>query len=522
MKIQTSSHKIDWAMLSVVMFFLIAASLLLPHFLYNIVPDGFSYLSIAQKYLDGDFQNALNGYWGPLLSWLLLPFMFAGIKAPLAVKLLSVIIGLIVILQSNFLIKLLKISQRLRVIILFVIAINAIYFALIEVTPDFLLVCLALSYMNIIFSPFYSNSIFAGISCGIMGALLYLTKAYGFPFFVVHFFVINFILFIRNNVKSHRIGIRRNYIIGMVFFLLISIPWILLISNKYGYLTIGTSGKFNQDLVVPNSSGFPQHHAGLLAPPNSTAFSVWEDICNENMPDCQSFNSFTSLQFQISNVCLNVYRTMRSFFHYSFLSFFLLAGSVFYLIKQGKQFVYDKIFLFLISMLIFVSGYLLIIVVDRYIWLCNFLLIIMGTRLLEILFKQLPFKKITLMLIIIIFAVSFLIQPVCKLYSVSRETPYIVKLNNLIAPLEIKGRIASNWNWEECIWLAYFNDWRYYGEKGDLSDAELQSQLESYKIDYFFLWASERKTLEFIDKYSEITNGTIDQLKIYDLNQPAH
>ncbi len=53
-----------------------------------------------------DFGNAINGYWGPLLSWLLAPFLAAGLKPLLAVKLLSIIIGLVAIIQSNELIKL--------------------------------------------------------------------------------------------------------------------------------------------------------------------------------------------------------------------------------------------------------------------------------------------------------------------------------------------------------------------------------------------------------------------------------
>jgi hypothetical protein len=41
--------------------------------------DAMLYVSLAEKYLSGDIQNAVNGYWGPLLAWLFVPFLAAGI-----------------------------------------------------------------------------------------------------------------------------------------------------------------------------------------------------------------------------------------------------------------------------------------------------------------------------------------------------------------------------------------------------------------------------------------------------------
>jgi len=512
--------KFDWTLLLVVIIFLIIASNILPRFLDNIKPDGFSYFSITQKYLDHDFKNALNGYWGPLYSWLLIPFVLTGIKVPMAAKILSVLIGIIVIIESNYLIKILKINQRLRVISLSLIAVNVLYFAFIVVTPDLLFVCLSLGYLNIILAPSYSSSRTVGFACGIMGALLYLAKTYGLPFFAVHFFVINLILFISNKNKSHRAGIRFNYMTGMIIFLLISVPWILLISHKYGYLTIGTAAKFNHNLVGPNALNFPMHSAGLLAPPNSSAISVWEDISNVYMPSWSALTSTSNFIHQIVIIRDNITRAITLFSQNSIFFLFILAGSVIYLIKKGRQFLHDKIFLILVTMLILISGYLLILFEYRYLWLCNILLLISGFKLLEIIFQKKSFKQITKVLIITIFAVSFLIQPIIKLRCASSIYYHIAKINNEISPLEIKGRIASDKNWHDCLWLAYFNNWKYYGEKGNLSELKFKSQLEKYKIDYFIIWEMKGSNFEFIkENYYEITNGTIDEFKIYDLNQ---
>jgi len=55
--------------------------------------DATLYLSIAEKYIRGDFSNAINGYWGPLLSWLLVPLLYIGASHVFAVNALSLIFG---------------------------------------------------------------------------------------------------------------------------------------------------------------------------------------------------------------------------------------------------------------------------------------------------------------------------------------------------------------------------------------------------------------------------------------------
>ena len=41
----------------------------------EINPDGLSYMRIAQYYLSGQTALMVSGYWGPLLSWLIVPWL---------------------------------------------------------------------------------------------------------------------------------------------------------------------------------------------------------------------------------------------------------------------------------------------------------------------------------------------------------------------------------------------------------------------------------------------------------------
>src|SRR5262249_3366977 len=60
----------------------------------QINPDGVAYLRIAGYYLSGDLGKAVSGYWSPLYSWMLIPWLAAGVPALLATKLLGAFLAL--------------------------------------------------------------------------------------------------------------------------------------------------------------------------------------------------------------------------------------------------------------------------------------------------------------------------------------------------------------------------------------------------------------------------------------------
>ena len=49
-------------------------------------PDGVAYMRIASYYAPGKMDLAVSGYWGPLLSWLLVPWLKAGVTAVAAAR----------------------------------------------------------------------------------------------------------------------------------------------------------------------------------------------------------------------------------------------------------------------------------------------------------------------------------------------------------------------------------------------------------------------------------------------------
>ncbi len=65
--------KKNYVLIFILILYFVFGLFLLNYYQYILNSDGISYISIAQKYMVGDFGNAINGYWGPLLSWLMIP-----------------------------------------------------------------------------------------------------------------------------------------------------------------------------------------------------------------------------------------------------------------------------------------------------------------------------------------------------------------------------------------------------------------------------------------------------------------
>ena len=65
----------NFVLLFFILIYLIIGLLLIHNYLYILNTDGISYIHIAQHYISGRFFQAINGYWSPMYSWLLIQFL---------------------------------------------------------------------------------------------------------------------------------------------------------------------------------------------------------------------------------------------------------------------------------------------------------------------------------------------------------------------------------------------------------------------------------------------------------------
>jgi hypothetical protein len=505
------------------------------HHYVRLTADSMLYFSLAQKYINGDISNAINGYWGPLLAWLLVPFLYFGTSDVFAINTLNLILGIFTIIGVWRLSYRFELTEFIRSIILISLIPIVLKFSVVQ-PMDFLLLCFLLYYLVIVFGSSYPDRMANGIFCGILGALAYFSKSYAFPFFVIHFLIMNVLHYFRNTTKSDRRNVLRNAVAGFVLFFLISGAWIMIIGNKYGYYTISTMTKTNFNSPGPEAMGgglefgVPVFSEGFFEPPNETAFVIWEDPSYLRGQPWSPWDSVSHFKHFIRLTLKNISGGLRIFEDFSTLSSVIVIACILLLValpvntwlSQGGL-LYP-----LLTIIIFSGGYVLFHFEERYLWLTNVLLLILGGYILTVLFQKDFFNsKARKAILLICFAISFIFTPLKYVIQVSNagmdnDMHY---LSADLTQYNIKGNIASNREyvsthdaWHKTFRLAYWLNSRYFGQaKENISESELENELKKYNISYFFFWGESNSTPQFLSQYKELTNGGIPGLTIFSL-----
>lgn len=509
--------------------YLIVGIILFPHYQYVINADGFSYVTIAQKYAYGNFNNAINGLWSPFMSWLL-SFLLLFNSSPeysvYAFKILSLVIGLFTLIGIHLLSMRFEIDENIRKLILIFSIPMILFLSLVKTTPDLLLLTFILLYLYVIFNPNYSNNLFNIVLCGIIGSLAYLTKSYIFIFFPVHFTLINLYNYFK--IDKNRTKLFKTLFIGLTTFFIISSIWVGLISDKYGYFTTGTAAEYNHDLVGPNSQWHPMMYKGLFKPPNKTALSAWEDPTFQKMESWNPFSSWKLFLYQLTLISDSFSLFIWILFIFSPLSIVILLISIKYCIKKPKNMKSNKVIIYsLMTIFIYTIGFFVVNFEPRYILIDYVLLFLLGGYLLTILYKNYLKKSILVNFLVMIVMFSFIASPVIYLNDNFDQNKDLYHLSQYLKnDYNIKGNTASNSGligWEKSHFISYYLNNQYYGGITENNVENLKKELNENNINYYLIWSSEKNNsaqLPFKESYSgSITyrKNTV-YLKIYSIS----
>lgn len=501
--------------------YIIISICLLSIYRYQINDDGISYITIAQKYLHADFHNAINGFWGPLLSILLVPFLFFNIDPQLASKILGIILGLFTILGMLNLSNKFQLSETSKKAILIISSIITVSFVFSYITPDLLMTCLLVWYFNILFDNKYYTKKYFGLWAAILGGLAYLARNYALPFFLVHFVLYNVFIYIKKD-NTHKRNILTNFITGLLVFSLMSGIWICLISNKYGYFTIGNAGKYNSILVGSHYKGQPMGYMGLMKPVNNTSVSVWEDPSYIIQPDWSPFDSLSDFIWQVEVALKNVVLLNRSLLPLGVVSIILLLYITLLInsYKKNKKELDPNLHHLMLAIAIYCSGYILFSNLEqRYFWIVDLLLLFVGGFLVEYLLKEklsefmrkvMKYGVKYVLLVYIIFSLTGLL-----IFASGGFKEGYAFAHEIEEKYNLHGNIATNGNWHESLYISYYLGLRFYGiPKKESANVQLNEIIHN-NIDYYFIWNESNDEHEKLKSFKEITNGGYKSLKIY-------
>lgn len=507
--------------------YLLLGMILLSFYRYQINPDGVSYISIAEKYAHGDFKDAINAYWGPLISWLIAPFLYFGFPALLSVKILSLLIGAILFPGVYLLTKQIEILDSIKKGLFITLIPITLYYSFTVITPDLLLTCILIFYFGVIFNPQYGNNPYKGILCGCLGAFSYFAKAYAFPFFLLHFFIFNALHYYKASFRRERKKVCKNFILGVCVFLAISSLWIYALGRKYKMFTIGTTGSFSYSYCGPaysSDQAKANTYRDLFTPPNETAISIWEDPPLVNLISWNPVDSLENFRYQLLMISRNIYKIIVMFAKFTLLFFAIILGYLLlYLIPVNKQGFKNQKTYPLLTFFLYPLGYIPIVIDEiRYLWLANILLLLMGSHLLSVLLRSDFFNHAKRKFAIVVFALSFLVLPIKELAINFNSGKDIFDLSRILEPYNIKGSVVSNDLWPHTLYLSYYLGNQYYGEAGSkYSDEELLNELKKNKIDYYFEWqAPSKRSKVFHSNFKEIVAlDKVNNLRIFTLKK---
>jgi hypothetical protein len=489
--------------------------ILFPHYQNKLYPDTISYISIARKYLEGDFANAVNSYWAPLLSWGMVPLMRLGFDPLQAIKLVTIVAGVSTIIAADRLFDCFPILPWARRLALLALVPAVLYFSMSMPTPDLLLTASLTAYLAVICRDDYASRWTRGVLCGALGGLAYLSKHYALPFFVVHFCVLNAWHYRRSGRHP---AVALNAAAGLVTCAIVALPWIAALSAKHGGLSIGTAGPRTYAYVGPHSRGDTLGPHGLVPPPNPTAVSAWEDPSTDMLEKWSPFESRENLRHQAGLMVHNLKDVATGLQSFSPLALVILGAYAILAVWVGKL---RKTGIPLLTMAVYGAGYLCVMIEVRYLWPLCVLLVLMAGVLLSHGRRVVELGPAGWRVAAAVCLGSFLVMPGLHLLRDFDSGRDLRELADLLRQrYGVGGNIAAHNQYRTPLYLAYHLDGRFFGTSDrTLPERLMEDVILQNEIDYYFVWiengGDDQALPGFLIKYPEITAGAVPGLRVY-------
>lgn len=448
--------------------------------------DGVSYLSIASEYAAGHWQTAVNTYWSPLFSWLLAAGIASNAPPSVFTRLLLIASGFAGLIGLERLLAGFALDRAIVQGVMITAAPMFCYFALHDVTPDVLALALLLFYLGLTCRQQMTPAQWA--LAGILGALVYLAKAYCFLFVIAHLAVTAAIRIraVRNGVAGRTISRYCAAAIGIV--ILLSAPWFILISKKAGRPTISTAGSYNFALTVGPQNA-PMLTRGLFAPPNPYAVSIWEDPDEMHLRAPVEPSICRRFLRRVEIIGRNFEEFVRYQLTASAFAPIILFAFVYGTAKRWRAGEGDiPAVCLLAAYVIYAAGYFFTFVEHRYIWVEDIVLLVMAASLLDSWHRKGLPRRNAFLCVALLTALSFSWAPLFILVKHRNDLHAVNRLVPELQALHLSGNMASNARWDDTQYLAYRLGLRYYGMPAQNSGQANESALIAHNVHYVFVW----------------------------------
>lgn len=513
---------LDWQV-ALLLHFLAFSAFFIFFYRHQVNVDGISYLSLAHKYLDGEFTHAITGHWAPMMSWLLAPLLCLGVEDLMAYRLLAAGIGLATLVGLDIFFRDLQLGKATRLTYLFSLSPVIAWCAENDVGSDLLCACTLIFYLHSVIGDGYLHDRSAGVRAGFLGGLSYLAKNYNFYFFLLHFTFIN-CWYWRKADKGERRTVVARFLAGMVVFTLVAGCWVGVLSTKYHRLTAGTAGAMSLLLMKVGPDGYPMIKDGLMPPPNQSAVSVWEDPATIVMPRWNPLASGTDLSLYLHSVTGNVAKYLSGL---AMNYVFMLTVAYLAFLLVSRRWIDPKVEKIAWTILLYPVGYFILYYDgQRYVWINTFMLYLISAHAVDQAcqrYRNLPSIRLAVAVVLYVSLLSLTMLRVKNDYALDvANLNQLYHTSNTIRQYYNLGRenVASqSGDWNHTVELAYFLRARYFGRvRENVSDKELAHDLKRYQIRYLFVYGPLKNHLAMLEKERTFPMAP-DNLTIYKVNE---
>lgn len=475
--------------------YLLLFTLLLPFYKQVFDVDGVGYSLVAQHVAEGNFTRAINGFWSPLHSWIIAPFITTGIPVELLFYYSNAVISLVLLWQLKKFFRYFQFTDEVSTVLLLTSVIMLLQFSFFELAADILLLPFLMGYLLLVVrSDFFSNYK-VQIACGLLTGFAYLAKTYALPFIVL----IHLLFFLWHYYRVRIVAVK-SFLCFIFPLLLIITPWIILISSKYGMFTIGNASRLNLSWFLKGTSveGELFHKPFAADSPG-----WWEDPSYFKGTVVHLFTSTELFLKQLRVFFYNITVYIKTLAEFSAFMPAVILGFVVFLFRK-EEVKMQKLALFF---LIFPAGYLLTYVDGRYLWIFQLALLPVGWWMLQSVITYFQLRKSLINFLFLIYSLSFLLQPVniLKDYAVSEQWKEIREMAAYFTTHKISGNFTANKKSSESQVVAYLSKTSFYHlTKQNVSFEELHTAMGNNHINYLlFYYDSVQEKEAIINLYQQ-------------------
>jgi hypothetical protein len=453
-----------------------------PLYRYALNPDGVSYISLAYQYAQGHWSDAVNAYWGPLLTWLIAGCVFFGLDAVFAAKILQCVIGIALSVSVYIALRKKDVTDAMAIIAAVSFLPVATSMTMLLVNPDALLALLVFWYVFLSPRLLEGGAFRAHCVAGVLGFLMYAAKAYGAMFFVASYAALCAVAWVR----KQQVATVKGFAAGLFVFLVLSVPWVTALSVKAGRFTVATTPKFNRTYYGPYANNFYGPKVFL----DERHLSSWDDLTYLDQPEWLNFSDARTVQHQAKTIFLGMRETVVVLFGFSPLVV-VLFGSIFF--AAYRRHWRSECGVYLGLAVLYCVPYMAVSVKDRFLWpVCLMMYVYLTYAAFHLLRRNRGVAVAAVLVVALSFAPVFTLSRYA--YAGDDVAALAASIDKHAGPIRL---FASDSGWANSLALAAMTRGTYVGML-PVGSEELRALVAAGRLDVYVRWKKASPSCETV------------------------